>query len=488
MRARLRALCVTLCLLLAGGASAEGVDLLGTWYVLVHYKDDNAPNPEQERWEDRVWVFEKKGRRLKWTEYPIVVFEDDSGRFERRGTGQYARILHSWEPSESQRADIRNGLQVNSRGSKIKTLRGSDADGWSSSRQMSAASASVVTYQEVWTIEGLPSRPVFRRADMMGGGRTDSMEGLTEYATVEVKGNTLRGTFDRDGTRHGTFTMMRSGDVGAVQGAKNQKELQAKVRRREIERAIQQSPQIQAQARDGVRLGLAQAGIFVGASDLDRLAAQVIEWNVQGVPDREVEKRLAERMIADYWSFAPRGAKHDDGVRYRFPFDPATPRTLLLGVGDDLASIGRAGPLGQFEHLARHTGFSRHAFKFSLPAGSEVRAARAGEVVRVVDGYKGRGDLAVDGNPNAVWVLHADGSAALYLHLADGIPVRPGDAVEEGDPLGRSGRPGYLDVPLLHFGVIRVDDAGNPQSVDVRFDDGSAEGVLPVAGRLYPGG
>ena len=96
MRARLRALCVTLCLLLAGGASAEGVDLLGTWYVLVHYKDDNAPNPEQERWEDRVWVFEKKGRRLKWTEYPIVVFEDDSGRFERRGTGQYARILHSW--------------------------------------------------------------------------------------------------------------------------------------------------------------------------------------------------------------------------------------------------------------------------------------------------------------------------------------------------------------------------------------------------------
>jgi len=207
-----------LCLLLLPWAlPVQAVDLTGTWYVLVHYKDDHSPNPEQERWDDRVWVFEPKGRRLEWTEYPIVVFDDDTGRFERRANGQYARILHSWEPSETQLADIRDGLQVNNRGSKSKRLRGSDADGWNSGRSAGAASASVVTYQEVWSIEGLPDRPVFRRQDFLGGGRTDTMEGLTEYASVEVGPDEISGTFERDGSRHGSFRMLRSGAVGAVQ-------------------------------------------------------------------------------------------------------------------------------------------------------------------------------------------------------------------------------------------------------------------------------
>ena len=118
---------VALALVTGFAAPAPAVELAGTWYVLIHYKDDNAGNPEAERWDDRVWVFEKQGTNLRWTEYPIAVFDDESGRFERRDSGQYARILGSWEPSEGQLADIRDGLQVNSRGSKTKTLRGSDA-------------------------------------------------------------------------------------------------------------------------------------------------------------------------------------------------------------------------------------------------------------------------------------------------------------------------------------------------------------------------
>ena len=122
-------------------------------------------------------MFEKQGDRLRWTEYPIAVFDDESGRFERRDTGQYARILGYWEPTEVQLADIRDGLQVNSRGSKTKTLRGSDAKGWTSGRRGATGSASVISYEEVWAIEGLPSRPVFTRSDFMGGGRTDTLEG-----------------------------------------------------------------------------------------------------------------------------------------------------------------------------------------------------------------------------------------------------------------------------------------------------------------------
>ena len=32
-----------------------------------------------------------------------------------------------------------------------------------------------------------------------------------------------------------------------------------------------------------------------------------------------------------------------------------------------------------------------------------------------------------------------------------------------------------------------LDQAGNPQSVEIRFDDGTVQGVLPVAGKSYPG-
>lgn len=203
------------------GAGGDGVDLIGTWHVLVHYRDDNAANPETPRWEDRVWQFERAGSRLRWTEYPIVVFDDEEGRFERRASGQYARILHFWEPSAAQREDIRNGLQVNSRGRKSKTLRGSDDEGWRSTSRPRAVSASIITYTEHWSIEGMPSRPVFLREDVMGSASTESLEGVTRYATAEVDpaSGILVGSFERDGVRHGTFRMMRSGPTEGVKGS-----------------------------------------------------------------------------------------------------------------------------------------------------------------------------------------------------------------------------------------------------------------------------
>ena len=111
---------------------AEAVDLIGTWHVLIHYKDSVTDHPERERWEDRIWEFEQEGSRLRWTDYPIVVFSDQSGRFEQLGGNRASRVLHFWEPSATQLAQIQEGLEINPRGSRSKTLRGSDAEGWSS--------------------------------------------------------------------------------------------------------------------------------------------------------------------------------------------------------------------------------------------------------------------------------------------------------------------------------------------------------------------
>jgi hypothetical protein len=195
------------------------IDLVGAWHVLIHYTDEHSHDPEQLHWDDKVWLFERSGSRLRWVEYPIVVFSDQTGRFDRSG-GRLARVLHGWEPNEAQLAQIEAGLEVNDRGSKSKTLRKHGDDGWRSTTRPAASSASVVTYVENWIIEDATGEPIFRREDVMGSARTESLAGVTEYITTEVasRGNVLRGTFERDGTRHGTFRMMRSGSPRAVEG------------------------------------------------------------------------------------------------------------------------------------------------------------------------------------------------------------------------------------------------------------------------------
>jgi hypothetical protein len=196
--------------LLAGPATAADLDVTGTWHVLVHYKDQNANHPERERWDDRVWVFEKAGSRLRWTEYPIVVFNDQRGRFDQ-SLGRSARVLEFWEPDPTQVKDIKDGLSVNERGMKSKSLRGSDS-GWASFSRNTTASASVIGYTEHWSIDNEAPGPVFKRRDVLGAFEAEDMDGVTLYTTeaIEDGGSILRGKFERDGTRHGTFRMMRS--------------------------------------------------------------------------------------------------------------------------------------------------------------------------------------------------------------------------------------------------------------------------------------
>ena len=213
---------VVACALFVGVAvPSVAVELEGTWHVLVHYKDAESSKPEQERWEDRLWVFERKGDRLQWTEYPIVVFDDQSGRFERLGTNRASRVLGYWDPNEAQRAEIAAGLEYNTRGSKQKTLRGSDLGGWSSGSGSGYQSARFLTYTETWSVGGLPDAPVFEREDMLGGAGAEEFAGRTVYETTSVAegGDVLTGRFERDGTRSGTFRISRSGAAAIVKGS-----------------------------------------------------------------------------------------------------------------------------------------------------------------------------------------------------------------------------------------------------------------------------
>lgn len=252
---RLATACLALFALLAPTA-ARAVDLVGTWYVLIHFTDDASDKPDLQRWDERVWRFERKGDALEWTEHTIVNFDDDTGRFVREG-GRLSRVLGAFEPSSTQLAEIQQGLEVSPRGMKTKRLRGSDALGWRSGGGATATGANVLTYVETWSIDGIGDRPVFTRLDTLGGGTAESLEGKTVYAAQTATDAELRGTFERDGARHGSFRMIRSGATSDVErGGKTPNEklrdrIEAEVRERlgkqpgeavtpeELERALQ---------------------------------------------------------------------------------------------------------------------------------------------------------------------------------------------------------------------------------------------------------
>lgn len=213
-----------LALLALAAPPAAAVDLEGTWHVLVHYKDSAASNPDAERWEDRVWVFQRDGERLRWVDYPIVVLSDETNRFDRLGTNKASRKLVYWTPNEAQQAELAEGPKVNSRGSKSKSLRGSDGERWESTGTQ-PRSLAYVTYEEHWSIDGAKTKPVFLRTDVLGGGAAAESEGATRFATSEVEAGerVLRGSYERDGTRKGSFVLTR---VGAIRNLTSSEEKQ----------------------------------------------------------------------------------------------------------------------------------------------------------------------------------------------------------------------------------------------------------------------
>ena len=206
----------------APALAAPPVDLEGTWFVLIHYKDPSSANPDATRWLDRVWAFAPKGSRLQWTEYPMVVFEDTAGRFEAARGNPRSRVLDAWEPNANQAQTIAAGPRVNTRGSKTKTLRGSDRAGWQSSQRRPQTSARVMGYHEQLSIEGLDgdadSLPVFERRDIVGNALTTGGDGLTRYRVTEIRdgGQTLAGAYERDDRLHGSFRLWRTAPVRSL--------------------------------------------------------------------------------------------------------------------------------------------------------------------------------------------------------------------------------------------------------------------------------
>jgi len=150
----------------------------------------------------------------------------------------------------------------------------------------------------------------------------------------------------------------------------------------------------------------------------------------------------------------------------RFP-DPATSPYCLPFPTGVTATVSQS-----WSEVGSHRG--RFAYDFALPFGAEVAAARDGTVTEIRDDYSDSDRTG--GHENGLFVVHADGTMAVYLHFQEaGVAVDVGDEVETGDILGRVGTSGTA-VPHLHFEVWEGQGERSQwyRSLPVSFRDATA--------------
>ena len=87
---------------------------------------------------------------------------------------------------------------------------------------------------------------------------------------------------------------------------------------------------------------------------------------------------------------------------------------------------------------------THYGYDLASTRAAPIPAANAGRVVYA-------GDLGIYGG--CVLIDHGLGVASLYGHLSQ-IDVSPGDRVERGQSLGRSGATGLAGGDHLHFGIL----------------------------------
>ncbi len=130
--------------------------------------------------------------------------------------------------------------------------------------------------------------------------------------------------------------------------------------------------------------------------------------------------------------------------------------------------------------VVSHRGGEQFAYDFAMPVGSDICAARAGEVVTVVAGHDGHGYKWPN---NKVVIRHEDGTLGCYLHIKkDGSRVAVGDRVAQGQAIAASGHVGNSMMPHLHF---HVSDRERKGTLPVSFSDVDRDRGVPRMFKWY---
>lgn len=210
---------------------------------------------------------------------------------------------------------------------------------------------------------------------------------------------------------------------------------------------------------------------------------------VPALPARRVVGAGESAVVARVYALDPRLPDAFEVLLEQLPGDPgARPADFAYRVPFEDAPIRvDQGFGGRFSH---NDAANFHALDFALPEGTPVLAARGGTVLQVASDFARTGlDRERDsGRANYVRILHDDGTMALYAHLQpEGVQVRVGQQVRQGERIGRSGNTGFSTAPHLHF-VVQVNAGMRLQAIPFRMFGAPGELKFPREAGSAPGG
>lgn len=170
-------------------------------------------------------------------------------------------------------------------------------------------------------------------------------------------------------------------------------------------------------------------------------------WRYNYTTTWKLAAPVADSLITDYV--------------YRVPLALGTSVRVLQGEG------------GSFSHY----GADQYGMDLDVPVGTIVYAARGGVVVNAKgDSDEGGAGRDMASKANFVIVQHVDGTYGRYYHLQkNGVKVRIGQQIREGDIIGLSGATGWAAGPHLHFDVAKMQGASFET---VPFTMNTAQGAL----------
>jgi hypothetical protein len=182
-----------------------------------------------------------------------------------------------------------------------------------------------------------------------------------------------------------------------------------------------------------------------------------------GFTGRSTSKKNCRRLLWDWDSRNPAVEQAEQNpeclARADFRNPASSPYVLPF-------PVGKSYNLSQTYCFAASSHSNEYAYDFDIPLGEEIIAARAGEVVEVIEHLPN--DEPWPEN-NRLQIRHDDGTVARYLHVAqDSIVPEVGDRVERGEVIALSAMSGTID-PHLHFAVYRDYPGVNGQDVSVNF-------------------
>ena len=157
----------------------------------------------------------------------------------------------------------------------------------------------------------------------------------------------------------------------------------------------------------------------------------------------------------------------------RATFGPpaASPYCLPYAVGTAYqVSQSYCSGQGRSHHL-------RFAYDFVMPMGTEILAARAGEVVELREHFSDSDTMG--GHENVVILKHSDDTLGLYIHMRqNGILPEVGDFIPKGGLLGWVGSSG-TGFSHLHFQIClrpgRCSSGVDEVTLPVNFSNAAGE-------------